>query len=108
MKRILRWLKNKYQKLTRGYSDEELWSLDATFIKWILPRLKTYKEHSIGYPVFMKSKKKWDDELETMIKAFELYMEDPCDLGEKEREEQNEIIKKGFALFGKRIPNLWY
>lgn len=106
--KIISWIKNKYQKLTRGYSDKELWNLDATLAKWILPRLKAFKEHNIGYPSFKSSKEEWDAELETMIKAFEFYMIDPFDVNEKEREEQNKIIKKGFILFGKRIGHLWY
>lgn len=102
------WIKSKYQKLTRGYSDDELWNLDATFVDWILPRLKTFKEHNIGYPIGFSSKEEWDAELETMIEAFELYKinYELDDLNEIKK--NNEIIDKGFELFGKRIRNLWW
>ena len=102
------WIKSKYQKLTRGYSDDELWNLDATFVDWILPRLKTFKEHNIGFPIGFETKEEWDKELDTMIKAFEYYKIDPFDLDEKERKRQDKIIKKGFQLFGKRLRNLWW
>ena len=105
---IKHWIRNKYQKLTRGYSDDELWNLDATFVDWILPRLKAFKEHNIAYPIDLSSKEKWDEELDTMIKAFEYYKIDPFDVDKKERKKQDKIINKGFQLFGKRIHNLWW
>ena len=40
------WLKNKYQKITRGFTDEEIWNLDNTIAKWLLPRLKYLKENT--------------------------------------------------------------
>lgn len=102
------WINNKYQKLTRGYSDEELWNLDSTFIEWILPRLKTFKEKNCGYPIEMSSKEEWDEELETMIQAFEYYLKGPFSVNAEEREREDKIIAKGFELFGKRIRNLWW
>ena len=39
-----------WQRLTRGFDDSETWDMDSTFYKWFLPRLKRYKELSIGYP----------------------------------------------------------
>ncbi len=105
---IKSWIKKKYQKLTRGYSDEELWNLDATIAEWIVPRLKTFKEKNCGYPIGVSSKEEWDEELETMIQAFEYYLQDPFSVNAEERERQDKIIAKGFELFGKRIRNLWW
>lgn len=102
------WIKNKYQKLTRGYSDEELWNLDVTIAEWIVPRLKTFKEKKCGYPIGVSSKEEWDEELQTMIQAFEYYLQDPFLVNAEERERQDKIIAKGFELFGKRIRNLWW
>ena len=49
-----------------------------------------------------------DEELETMIQAFEYYLKDPFSVNAEERERQDKIIAKGFELFGKRIRNLWW
>lgn len=32
-----------WQRRTRGFDDSELWSLDHTFIKYMLPRLKAFR-----------------------------------------------------------------
>ena len=47
MEGIIWDIKQKWQKLTRGYSDEELWNLDSTICEWLLPRLKSFKEKTI-------------------------------------------------------------
>lgn len=39
----LRWFKWWYQKLSRGFSDRELWSLDCTITDFVLPRLKAFR-----------------------------------------------------------------
>lgn len=45
-------LKHFWQRRTRGFDDTELWGLDWTFIKYMLPRLKAFHASKIhGYPV---------------------------------------------------------
>ena len=44
-----RFWKFLYQKLTRGWTDAETWSLDYTFAKYMLPRLERYEELTKGY-----------------------------------------------------------
>lgn len=39
-----------WQRLTRGYADNEIWSLDYTISKFVLPRLKALRENTHGYP----------------------------------------------------------
>lgn len=104
----LKWyIKQKWQKLTRGYSDEELWNLDGTICKWLLPRLKTFKEKTIGYPPTLSSPKEWNGILEKIILALELYNSDLPDSPEQARIEGKQI-KEGFELFGKYFCNLWW
>ena len=98
-------LKQKWQKLTRGYSDEELWNLDNTICKWLLPRLKAFKEKTIGYPPTLNSPKEWDDILEKIILALELYNSDLLNNSERAKSEQ---IKEGFELLSKYFRNLWW
>ncbi|MFW6046541.1 MAG: hypothetical protein ACOCP4_01980 [Candidatus Woesearchaeota archaeon] len=47
---IKRSVKHFFQKLKYGYSDRETWSLDMTIAKFVLPRLKRYKEIDPGNP----------------------------------------------------------
>lgn len=102
----LKWyIKQKWQKLTRGYSDEELCNLDNTICKWLLPRLKAFKEKTNGYPSTLNSPKEWYDILEKIILALELYNSDLLDNQERARSEQ---IKEGFELFSKYFRNLWW
>ena len=38
----------KKQRLERGFDETELWNLDTTILKFILPRLKAFKENTFG------------------------------------------------------------
>ena len=69
--KILSWLRSKYQKVRRGYSDDELWNLDATIAEWIVPRLKTFKEKNCGYPIDVSSKEEWDGELYIKVEYYD-------------------------------------
>lgn len=43
---LKRRIKFWWQKRTRGWSDDECWNLDYSFILWINSRLKVYKEQA--------------------------------------------------------------
>jgi len=46
--RHIKWF---YQRRTRGFDDTELWSLDQPLAKYILPRLKAFRNYPLhGYP----------------------------------------------------------
>lgn len=64
-----KWLK-KHGKYV-PYSD--LWNLDITIAKFVLPRLKKFKEEDDGCPRSeeMDTPEKWDEALYKMILAFE-------------------------------------
>lgn len=68
-----RWEKYKQQRIERGFDDSETWSLDTTIIKFILPRLKRFKEIPCGYPSYLNSEEEWDKILQTMIDWMEHY-----------------------------------
>ena len=115
MKELFFNLKMWYQKKTRGYSDIELWNLDITFAEWILPRLKEFKARTDGYPGDVATFEEWQEMLDTMIKAFELYIKDFNEMTVtndeevlKLMEEEGKIMKEGFELFGKRFVSLWW
>lgn len=107
LKEIKWWFRMKYQKITRGFTDEELWNLDCTFIDWIIPRLKVFKKKTTGYPCDINSPEEWDEILDKIIKSFELYKDD-SEFDLESIKKNNEIIKEGFKLFAERIHNLWW
>ncbi len=94
------WNKFKNQRKKRGFDDSELWNLDHTISKFILPRLKRFKNITMGYPACI-TEKEWDDTLDTMINAFEYIVKEETDT------HQNEI-KKGLDNFRKYFFNLWF
>jgi hypothetical protein len=90
-----------WQRRTRGWDDTELWSLDHTIAKFMVPRLKRLKEVKMGYPanelpsyneeydtnpqnyedeVYEEYEKQllkeWDEIIDKMINAFELVLND--------------------------------
>jgi hypothetical protein len=87
-------IKERWQRLTRGFSGSEWWEFHSSASKWMLPRLKYLREHKHGYPCTMfpddveldsdtsqevceAAAKKWDDIMGEMIWALEFYAEEP-------------------------------
>ena len=61
----------KKQRLERGFDETELWNLDTTILKFILPRLKAFKETNYGYPGDFNNIEEWTECLEKMIKSID-------------------------------------
>ena len=122
-------LKHFIQKIFRGYSDQDLWALDTTMKKFILPRLKAFKKmNRYGIPILDKEMsvvemhqgrsaeqmeeevKTWESYLDLMIKAFELELQDIEDWTGSSKpltQEDYILIEKGKALFHKYFDDLW-
>lgn len=85
----------KKQRLERGFDNTELWNLYITILKFILPRLKAFKECTGGYPPNF-TPETWEECLQKMIDSIEsiLYGDEPN--------------YEGFELFNKYFFNLWY
>jgi len=84
--------KFKKQRMLRGFDDSELWNLDITIAKFILPRLKAAKDQvsndAINYDI--------------MIAAFEkIIVLDVC------TNENSETIDKGLTYFADHFCSLW-
>ena len=73
---IKRWFISTYQRMRYGVSNEECWSLDGTFSKFILPRLKHFKKMKrYGYhPDF--TPEEWENVLDELIWTFEYLNDD--------------------------------
>lgn len=63
-----------FQKLFRGYSDAELWDLEATLYLWLYPRLKAFRRMKrIGVPMGY-TERNWEEFLKKSQKALERYL----------------------------------
>lgn len=98
----------KAQRLTRGFDDTEMWSLDCTIAAFIAPRLKVFKEQAaqIGdHPVNITSEK-WQEILSQMIEGFELYT-DHFNWPSDDSNENWKKVYKALELFKNWFMNLW-
>ena len=104
-KRKKRHLK-QYEK--QGWCDADTWSLDQRFAQWLLPRLKRFKELTIGIPMDL-TEKQWMSILQEMIDGFEfMASDDYYQWGEPKWDKKHEKINKAMDLFTKHIRNLWW
>lgn len=92
-----------YQRLVRGFGDEETWNMDYVFSVFILPRLKRFRELHNCCPANL-TPEKWENILNKMIFAFERIIEDPIEYNEK----LNKKMDEGLKLFGKYFRQLWW
>lgn len=120
-----RWEKYKKQRLENGFDDSELWCLDSTIAKFILPRLKRFIERSLGTPARLYYKyidlgypeevankyayKDWSGILDKIVWAFENY-DDESYMKERDfkkaYDEYREKIKEGLQLFAEWFGSL--
>jgi len=129
VKYVVRRVKWGWQKISRGYSDCDLWYLRGVFGDFILPRLRAFREMKrMGVcpgsmcpeskPVTTTSEeyekkmiKQWNDTLDKMIFAFEYMKKD--DEGKNLTESYEEDFKnwdkvqEGLELFAKYYLDLW-
>lgn len=98
----------KAQRLTRGFDNTEMWSLDCTIAKFIAPRLKVFLEQAEqiedhpGQITFQE----WKGILEQMIEGFEIYP-NHFHWTEEESDANWKKVDKALSLFHKWFFNLW-
>lgn len=117
-------LKHWYQRKTVGYDDSELWSLDFSIARFVLPRLKAFRQQKInGVPASFLSKdggdspeevdkaiEAWKAEIDKMILAFEIIAEPDYEVAEEKYgdwKSQDKKTKAGLTSFAKHFLNLW-
>ena len=93
------------QRKEIGFDDSETWSLTDTIARFIIPRLKRFKEVNNGVP-YGHTEESWDIVLDKMILSFELTCRDSGsrDYSDDERIQLNE----GLDLFRKYFFELWW
>lgn len=95
------------QRLSRGFDDTELWNLDDTVSRFILPRLKALREKEMLPPTGM-TMPQWQVLVDKMITAFELLL--PPSGGTWSRgtlnTRQRAQVQEGLDLFRQYFFNL--
>lgn len=91
-----------YQRGKRGYSDQDVWSMDWWFFSVVVPMLKQLRDTKQGYPSKFKTPEEWDRELDTMIHYFIEATEEGCSEKNEYEEQYNKrwwdsFDKKGMA-----------
>jgi hypothetical protein len=99
-----------YQRSTRGWDDTVTWNLDHELAKFILPRLRRFKELAHGWPGpehGVETFEDWHVILDKMIYSFEIISREdfePYEIGGQECEDK---VNEGIMLFGKWYRALW-
>lgn len=62
------------QRIERGFDNTELWNLNYTMMKFMYPRIKAFREAFAGYPGCLNSEKEWEDILDKILDAFDIFL----------------------------------
>jgi hypothetical protein len=111
-------MKMWYQRIKRGWCEEDIWSLYDYLGTVISDTLRKLQEDTSGYPIEMASLKEWKQALLKMAKAFEMARDgDEKHLNDFERygiKRANKLYKErrrkweqDMKLFVKFFENLW-
>lgn len=96
----------KRMKKNEKYLEGELFNLDDTLTAFILPRLKGFRDATIGYPPYLGSLENWQSELDKMIKAFQILYD--CERLNTLSDSDEEAIEIGLKSFAEYYNHLWY
>ncbi len=113
-----REIKFAYQKITRGYCDRDVWSMDIFFFETFSKMLRQLKRDTHSYPGFNgMTMRKWKGILTKMINGFDAGVQigNMDFIGENDTPKQIQIKlrklekkqNKAMKLFCKWINALW-
>lgn len=104
VRRFLRFWRHRWQWVTCGFSDGDIWDMSGTAAHWLLPRLRRFRAVNKGHPPNM-TPESWDHALADMIYALEI-----C---ERERDgvvedADWELVQKGLLELGHHWRDMWW
>lgn len=99
---LSRELKFFKQKITRGFSDKQLWNLDVTLAKFLLPRFKRYLKITKNVFEVNEQTTKEFEEILWMLETVSTKKYWSCTIEETTR------VQKACELLGKNLLSLWY
>ena len=88
--------KYRKQREERGFDDTELWNLNTTIARFMLPRFIEFRKQTQGYPPTL-TEAEWDVVLQNIINSLKNYIE------EKEND-----CSTAMTLISKYFNNLWW
>lgn len=97
-----------WQRLRLGFWPDEVWSLDQTVARFILPRLRYLREIEHGYPDDGEpdAEVRWHATLDEIEWALDFIADDERFYGPSTVEAQ-ERMAEGLRLLGKHFTSLW-
>lgn len=98
--------KMKYQVLTRGYSDRNVWALCDDMARLNIKLLTQLRDYGHGYPNGL-TEKKWKAILTKMIEGFETVGEDTYGFNNATEKKNEKKFKEGMELYAQWYKNLW-
>jgi hypothetical protein len=93
----------KKQREERGFDETETWSLDQAIAKFVVPRLKAFKEDHVCHPHGM-TMEAWDEIIQKMIDGFEEVLR----RDESPSKYNSEKVQEGLSLFAEWYHDLWW
>ena len=98
---LRRRIKFFFQRLFRGWDNSETWDLEYSFHKWLLPRLKKFRELTCAYPCFYNKLDDWQKELDRRIAQLDSIL----NINEFDFEDRSYIPKEEYKKWVKRVGN---
>lgn len=100
--------KMKYQLLTKGYCDRQVWGFKSEVAELNVKLLTELRDCKVGYPYGL-TQKKWDKILGKIIDGFkaQLELDAMWDCNKKEEAKLEKQWKEGMALYTEWYDNLW-
>lgn len=92
--------KYELQRYERGFDDTEIYDLDDTIIKFLVPRLKVFREIHGNFSPKDLTITQWNNILDEMIDGFEDYLHSD--------ELTSEKYIKALDLFKEYFEDLWF
>ena len=97
----------KAMRKTGGVSPDETWNLDVCFGMFMAPRVRLYKELTIGYPGYLKGMDEWHKILDQIAEGLEMLGRGEPEIGDPDWKAKERKIKKALRLFAKYIQSMW-
>lgn len=106
VKDFLYEIKMKYQLVTRGYSDRNVYSMCDDMATLNIKLLTALRDNGHGNPYGL-TKKKWKAILTKMIEGFETVDTYSWDLSKSQEKKNQKKFEEGMELYAKWYKNLW-
>lgn len=100
--------KMKYQLLTKGYNDRQVWGFKTEMAELTVKLLTELKERKVGHPYGL-TQKKWDKILGMIIDGFkaQIELDNDWELTPKQIKKLEDTWKVGMVLYTEWFANLW-